>query len=141
MQKIKLELKDKPLEPLMKKKSLMITPKKIVFFLFVLFFVLVALYFWREICFLVRPPSLEVFQPPADIVVNQEKFEVVGKTTPFAHLTLNGEELYLDKDGGFRKEIALSGGLNTLKIEAKNRFGKTNTIIRKIIFQKIINIE
>ena len=141
MQKIKLELKDRPLEPLMQKKSLLITPKKIVFFVFILFLILVTFYFWREICFLIKPPALEVFQPPADINVNYEKFEISGKTTPFALLTLNEEELYIDKEGGFKKEIILSEGLNTLKIEAKNRFGKINTIIRRIIFQKIINIE
>jgi hypothetical protein len=140
MQKIKLELKDKPLEPLMKKKSLMITPKKIALFLFVLFLVLVVFYFWKEICFLIKPPALEVSQPPADITVSQDKFEIIGKTTPFAYLILNGtEELYIDKNGNFKKEVTLSVGLNTLKIEAKNRFGKTNTIIRRIIYNPIIN--
>lgn len=136
MQKIKLELKDKPLEPLMEKRQLMITPKKIALFLFVLFLALVVLYFWREICFLIMPPALEISQPPVDITVNQEKFEIIGKTTPFAFLTLNGEEVYIDKEGRFSKEIVLSEGLNTLKAESKNRFGKTNTIIRRIIFNK-----
>lgn len=139
MQKIKLELKDKPLEPLMKKKSLMITPKKVILFLFILFLVLVVFYFWKEVCFLIKPPALEIFQPPADITVNQEEFEITGKTTPFAVLTLNEEKLYIDKEGNFKKELILAEGLNTYKIEAKNRFGKTNTIIRRIIFQKIIS--
>jgi hypothetical protein len=136
MQKIKLELKDKPLQPLIKRRSLMITPKKVILFLFVLFLILVVLYFWKEICFLIRPPALEVFQPPMDITVNQDKFEIIGQTTPFAYLILNGEELYIDKEGSFKKEITLSVGLNTLKIEAKNRFGKTNTIIRRIIYNQ-----
>ena len=139
MQKIKLELKDKPLEPLMRKKSLMITPKKVILFLFILFLVLVVFYFWKEVCFLIKPPALEIFQPPADITVNQESFEIAGKTTPFAVLTLNEEKLYIDKEGNFKKELILAEGLNTYKIEAKNRFGKTNTIIRRIIFQKIIS--
>lgn len=112
----------------------MVTPKKIILFLFVLFLVLVVFYFWKEICFLIKPPALEVFQPPMDITVNQEKFEMTGKTTPFAYLTLGDEEIYIDKEGNFKKEINLQEGLNTLKIEAKNRFGKTNTIIRRIIF-------
>jgi hypothetical protein len=137
MQKIKLELKDKPLGPLMKKRSLMITPKKIVLFLFISFLLLVALFFWKEISFLIKPPALEVFQPPADITVNQEKFEIIGKTTPFAYLTMGDEEIYIDNEGNFKKEINLQDGLNTIKIEAKNRFGKTNTIIRRIIFNSM----
>ena len=115
----------------------MVTPKKIILFLFVLFLILVVFYFWKEICFLIKPPALEVFQPPADITVNQEKFEIIGKTTPFAYLTLGDEEIYIDKDGNFKKEINLQDGLNTIKIEAKNRFGKTNTIIRRIIFNPV----
>jgi len=134
MQKIKLELKDKPLEPLMKGRSLMITPKKIVLSFFILFLLLVVLYFWKEIGFLIKPPSLEISQPSTDITINQDKFKIIGKTNPFAIVTINGEELYIDKEGKFEKEISLSGGLNTLQIEAKNRFGKTNTIIRRIIY-------
>jgi hypothetical protein len=136
MQKIKLELKDKPLEPLMKGKSLMITPKKIILSLFVLFLFLVVLYFWKEIGFLIKPPSLEISQPTTDITVDKDTFTISGKTNPFALVTINGEELYIDKEGKFEKEISLEIGLNTLQIEAKNRFGKTNTIIRRIIYNQ-----
>jgi len=134
MQRIKLELKDKPIEPLVKRRSLAITPKRIIFLIFILFLIAVAWFFWKEICFLIRPPQLEVSQPPADIAVNREIFEIIGKTSPVAYLTVKDEEVYVDKDGSFKKEIELSPGVNTIKIEAKNRFGKTNTIIRRIIF-------
>jgi len=134
MEKIKLELKDRPLEPLMKKGSLMVTPKKIIVSVFILFLVLVVLYFWKEIGFLLEPPSLQINQPSADITINQEKFEISGKTNPFALVLINGEQVYIDKDGNFKKEISLSAGINTLLVEAKNRFGKTNTLIRRIIF-------
>jgi len=134
MEKIKLELKDRPLEPLIKRGSLMITPKKIILSVFVLFLVIVVLYFWREIGYLLEPPSLQVSQPATDITINQENFEISGKTNPYALVLINGEQVYIDKDGNFKKEISLSEGLNNLIIEAKNRFGKTNTLIRRIIF-------
>ena len=134
MEKIKLELKDKPLEPLVKRRNLAITPKRIILGLFILFLVAVGWYFWKEICFLIKPPVLEVTQPPTDIAVNQGIFEIRGKTSPTAYLTIKDKEAYIDKDGNFKKEIELLTGLNTIKIEAKNRFGKTNTVIRRIIF-------
>lgn len=136
MQKIKLELKDKPLEPLIKKKSLLVTPKRLILFIFILFLIGVGCYFWREICFLIKPPELEVSQPPADITVNQENFEIMGKINNSAYLTINGSEIYIDKEGNFKKEISLKNGLNIIKIEAKNRFGKTNTVIRRIIYNQ-----
>ena len=129
-----MELKDRPLEPLIKRGSLMITPKKIILSVFVLFLVIVVLYFWREIGYLLEPPSLQVSQPATDITINQENFEISGKTNPYALVLINGEQVYIDKDGNFKKEISLSEGLNNLIIEAKNRFGKTNTLIRRIIF-------
>jgi len=114
----------------------MITPKKIVLFVFVLFLILVCLYFWKEIGFLIKPPALEVSQPPTDIIVNQEKFELIGKTNPFAVVSIKGEAAYVDKDGNFKKEILLSIGQNSVKIEAKNRFGKVKSIVRIIIYNQ-----
>jgi len=134
MEKIKLELKDKPLAPLMSQKSLLITPKKVILSLFALLLVLAIIYFWKEIGYLIEPPALQISQPREDITVNQEQFEILGKTNPFAVVNIKGEQIYVDKDGNFKKEFTLSMGLNTFQIEAKNRFGKINTIIRRIIY-------
>ena len=135
MQKTKLELKDKPIEPLKRKRPLVITPKRITLVFFVLFLILVALYFYREIGFLIKTPALEVTQPPTDITVTQETFEISGKTDPAVYLTVNHKQVYIDKKGSFKTEINLSQGLNIIKIQAKNRFGKTNEIIRRIIYE------
>jgi hypothetical protein len=136
MEKVQLKVKDKPIEPLRKGKSLLITPKRIALFIFVLFLILVGIYFWREICFLIKAPKLEVSQPSIDITVNQENFQVIGKTDPSAYLIVNGKEVYIDKEGNFTIEIALSLGVNIVKAEAKNRFNKSNIIIRRIIYEK-----
>lgn len=134
MKRVKLELKDKPIEPLKRTKSLLITPKKVALVFFILFLILVGLYFWREISFLIKPPLLEVTQPPTDLTVTQDVFEVSGRTNPSAYLTVNAKEIYIDKEGNFKTEVILSKGLNIVKIEAKNRFSKTNEIIRRIIY-------
>lgn len=136
MKKIKLEVKDKAIEPMKGIKTLVISPKKIVLIIFIAFLILVGLYFYREICFLVKAPKLEISQPPIDITVTEEIFEIVGKTESFAYLTVNDQEVYIDKEGNFRSQINLSQGVNTIKIEAKNRFNKANQIIRRIIYEK-----
>ncbi len=137
MEKIKLELKDRPLEPLVKRRVVTITPKKITWVFSILFLALVIWYFWHEITFLIKAPELKVYQPATDITVNQENFEIIGQTSPVAYLTINGQEVYIDNEGMFKKEISLRDGLNIIKIEAKNRFGKTNTIIRRVIYNKL----
>lgn len=133
---MKLELKDKPIKPLKRTKSLLITPKKITLVVFILFLILAALYFYREIGFLTKAPKLEVTQPPIDITATEESIEIVGKTDPSAYLTVNAQEVYINKEGNFKTEINLSQGLNIIKIQAKNRFNKTNEIIRRIIYEK-----
>ena len=136
MKKLKLEVKDKAIEPMKGIKTLVISPKKIVLIIFIAFLILVGLYFYREIRFLIKAPKLEVSQPPTDITVTEENFEIIGKTESTAYLTVNDQEVYIDKEGNFRSQINLSQGINTIKIEAKNRFNKANQIIRRIIYER-----
>ena len=117
-------------------RNFIITPKKVALIVFVLFLVLVLGYFWREIGFLVQAPKLEVTQPPADISTTEKTITILGETESTAFLSINGQEIYLDKEGGFKTELNLSEGLNTIKIESKNRFNKVNTIIRRVIYNK-----
>jgi len=135
IQKAKLEVKDKAIRPLKRMRRLVITPKRISLIVFVLFLILVGLYFHREIGFLTKAPALEVSQPPFDITVKQETFEIIGITNLSAYLTVNDKEVYIDKQGEFKTEVNLLEGVNTITIQAKNRFDKTNEIIRRIIYQ------
>ncbi len=131
----KLELKDKAIRPVRRMKQLVLTPKRISLIVFVLFLILVAWYFWYEIGFLTKAPALEISQPPTDITIKQEIFEIIGKTSPSAYLTVNNKEVYIDKKGNFKTEVNLLEGVNIITIQAKNRFDKINEIIRRIIFE------
>lgn len=135
MKKIRLELRDRALKPLKRARTLTLGPKKIVLIVFILFLILVVFYFYRQINFLIKPPFLEITQPSTDITVKQEIFEIIGKTNPSAYLTVNDKKVYIDKQGDFKTEIELSQGVNIIRIQAKNRFDKTNEIIRRIIYE------
>ncbi len=139
MQKTRISIKDKPLMPMRRSKALMFTPKKIALIVFVVFLILVLGYFYREICFLIKPPKLEVTQPPADISTNQSTIEIIGKTEPTATVTIDGFDVYIDKDGNFKFEKNLINEVTNIEIQSKNRFNKVNTIIRRIIYEKANN--
>lgn len=132
---MKLEVKDKAIRPVRRGRQLVITPKRIVLGVFILFLILVVWFFYWQISFLIRAPELEVSQPLTDITVKEEVFEIIGKTNSSAYLTVNGQEVYIDKEGGFKNLIELSEGVNIIEIQAQNRFNKTNEIIRRIIYQ------
>jgi hypothetical protein len=136
MRKTKIEIKDRPLQPIKGSNVWMITPKRIALIALVIFLIFVGWYFYREICFLIKAPKLEITQPPADISTTQKTFEIIGKTDATAYLLINGQEIYLDREGNFKTEVNLIEGVNTIKIESKNRFNKINTIIRRIVYEK-----
>lgn len=60
---------------------------------------------------------------------------VAGEVEPTAKLTINGQIVYVEKDGKFQQEINLSQGLNVIKIEAANRLGKKNSVIRQVVLK------
>jgi hypothetical protein len=125
---------DKPIAPMRKSKFLVITPKKISLIIFIAFLILVFGYFWHEINFLISAPKLEVSQPSMDVTATDPNFEILGRTEATALLTINGKEVYIDNNGNFKADFNLSEGLNTIKIEVKNRFNKVNSIIRRIFY-------
>jgi hypothetical protein len=136
MQKTKIEIKDRPLMPMKKSRALAVTPKKVSLIIFIVFLVLVLGYFYREVCFLIKPPKLEIIQPPTDISTTEKTIEIIGKTESTAFVSINDQKIYIDKEGNFKAELNLSEGLNTIKIESKNRFNKINTITRRVVYNK-----
>ena len=79
-------------------------------------------------------PKLEVFSPAFDSVSFEDKVKIEGETTAKL-LLINNKEIPL-KEGKFSYSFPLVPGLNILRIEAKNYFGKSAVIERKIIYQE-----
>lgn len=93
-------------------------------------------YFFYQLHFLLSPPSLVLREPSQNDFVTQESLMVFkGQTEPGAKLTINGQQSYIDKDGNFEQTIGLSQGLNTISVEATNRFGKTSSEVRRIMLK------
>ena len=119
-----------------KRPTLIVTPKRIGLILAILVIALLFGYFWHQLSYLVNPPSLKITQPASDLTTQEESIEISGRTEPDIYLTVNGQELYVDKKGNFEGVVSLGAGLNILKFEAKDRFGKISTVIRRIMVIK-----
>ena len=110
-----------------------ITPKRLTLVLAIIVIALIFGYFWHQLSYLLSPPSIKITQPASDLTTSQRFVEVSGQTESDVYLTINGKEVYVDSRGYFKSAINLELGLNILKIEAKDRLGKTNTIIRRVM--------
>ncbi|MDP2638949.1 MAG: helix-turn-helix domain-containing protein [Candidatus Azambacteria bacterium] len=114
-----------------KNPSFILTQKKLIIFFSVLFLALVSGYLWYQFNFLIGSPNLAT-DLKDDMITNQDLFTVAGKTDSGINLTINGENVFVNLDGNFSKDIQLADGINTIEISAVNSFGKVTKIIRQV---------
>lgn len=77
------------------------------------------------------PPPLTVTSPKENAIVTQDII-VQGKTDPGATIVVNDDEVTVDDAGVFRKQVTLFSGKSTIRIVAKNTFGKIRVIERTV---------
>jgi cytoskeletal protein RodZ len=81
-------------------------------------------------------PEIVIFSPGAELSLsNNEAATVSGKINPRDILTINQEEIVVDKNGNFRKTYNLQAGLNTFEFSVKRLLGKEIKVFRQIIYQ------
>jgi hypothetical protein len=51
--------------------------------------------------------------------------EIAGKTDPGMTVTINGEDIFVDREGNFKAQLGISSGPKEFVIMAKNRFDKS----------------
>lgn len=113
-----------------------LTPKILSYILGVLIFVAVTGYLFFQLSYLISAPEIKNFEPGNDFSTNEKTLFISGQTAPDTQLTINGGSVYINRDGKFQQEINLSEGLNVIKVESRNRFGKTTSLIRQIILKE-----
>lgn len=90
-------------------------------------------YLLIQLSVLAAPPKLEVVQPPGDVEVKTNSYELKGNTTPSASVSVDGSALAVGDNGQFSTTISLQDGLNTIRVESTNRAGKTARVERNIL--------
>ncbi len=82
-----------------------------------------------------QPASLTIESPVNQLVTNERRVDVLGKTDPDATVTVNGINVVVRSDGKFFDQVPLDPGVNKITVIATSRFGKTTTIIREVGLQ------
>ena len=78
-------------------------------------------------------PTLTLDSPTENQTISSLTFEVRGKTDPNATLTVDTEQIPIDADGSFQKEISVFPGRRSLTFQVENKFGRVTTLKRYII--------
>lgn len=61
---------------------------------------------------------------------------VKGVASKATYITLNGREIFIDKEGNFSETISILPGFSVITIDAKDKFGKTAEKKFEIVRQK-----
>lgn len=82
-------------------------------------------------------PKIEITYPETDdLVLSIPLIKLVGKiSNPKDKLTVNNEQIFINSDGSFEKEIFLRPGANDIEFKVKRFLGKEIKVVKKVIFQ------
>ncbi len=89
---------------------------------------------WQFKVILARPDLNLNYPQEENFTAGESKMELAGLVSAGAVLTLNGEPIYAEESGLFKKEVELLNGLNVFEIKAVSRFGKETKVVRRVTF-------
>lgn len=82
------------------------------------------------------PPTLSITAPADKLITNKSTVTVTGKTDDVTSkpvtVAINGTAVTVEADGTFSKDVTLVNGSNTITIIAKDKAGKTTTVVRTV---------
>ena len=85
---------------------------------------------------LMAPPTLEIANPSADLILREKNINVIGRTESESQIVINGEQVLSDTKGVFSKKVDLKNGLNTITVTVRKKFGRENTISRQVLVRE-----
>lgn len=83
------------------------------------------------------PPEMNLMQPTEDIIITDNHIDIVGMVEDGTMVTVNGEEVPVEVGGTFNKRVELSVGVNTIIINAKQKYGREKTIVRQVLLEEV----
>jgi cytoskeletal protein RodZ len=99
----------------------------------ILFFILIFLgYFGIQVSTIQKAPKLVLTEPVDNSKTLEKRLNVMGETDMDATITLNGISVLVRSDGKFFDSVTLTPGVNTITIVATSKFGKTETVLKRV---------
>jgi cytoskeletal protein RodZ len=116
-----------------KKRYLLAMPKILKNVLIFLIICVCFIYLGYRVNKIISPPLLIINSPAADLITGQTSLQITGQTEAEASLTINGQTVLTDKNGGFSQTISLKNGINIITITANKKQGRGSTVIRQVL--------
>ncbi|MFA6251748.1 MAG: hypothetical protein WC603_03940 [Candidatus Paceibacterota bacterium] len=85
-------------------------------------FVFIAVFGYEKMSFIWKGVEIEATIKQSD---NSSIITVEGNASKAIHLTLNGREIFIEKNGDFSESVSVLPGFSIVTLNAKDKFGKT----------------
>lgn len=115
--------------------KLVITPSFLIISVVVLMLIVFFSYLFVQYRQYTDAPSLEIYYPDDNIVVQDDVLDLTGKVDLDSEVFINNQKLLTNPDGSFLTSIKLREGINTISIKSVNQLNKETEVIRNIIFR------
>ena len=97
---------------------------------FVTLFSIIIIFAYIKTDFLVKGIKIEA---AIDLKNSSSLVEVKGNAQNSIYLSLNGREIFIDREGNFSELVKLLPGFSIISLEAKDQFGKTDKKQFKVV--------
>lgn len=97
---------------------------------------IIIIYLFFNASRLLGVPKLDITNPPvATVITYLPNFTFTGEIDSSDKLSINGEEVYVDKSGKFQEDYKLQPGLNTFEFVSKKFLGKEARVVKQVVYQ------
>ena len=108
--------------------------RSIVFAVLIIFAcTLIGLYVMYQARFLIGGPQIYLIDEP-DSIQNSQLVYLRGKASNISTINLNGRQIFTDTTGYFDEALLLENGYNVTTIQATDRYGRTQRIVKQFVY-------
>jgi uncharacterized SAM-binding protein YcdF (DUF218 family) len=100
---------------------------------FFVLFVLVGFFAYMKMSFLIKGVQIEATIERSN---TSSLATIKGKAQNATFISLNGREIYIDRDGSFSEPIALISGLSVITIDTQDKFGKSKEKKFQLVYKE-----
>ena len=112
-------------------KKLDINPRQIAF---VGLGIILVLYVLFQARFLILGPSINIYSPKDGQSVDSSAVVVMGHAENISYISLDDRPIFVDEKGDFSEKLIASPGTSIIKMNARDRFGRTAEKTIKIVY-------
>ena len=102
--------------------------------LFALLALVIVVYSLFQAQKIINGPIIDISSPKDGATYTSPLIEVQGKAENVAYLSLDGRQIFTDKDGNFKENLLLAPGLNVIQLDGIDKFkSKTKKTIQVVL--------